>query len=561
MIIYWRIPISLTLRAPWITPGDAAPDPSTDIVLARNKQGDFILPASFIKGNLRAAIDQLVIEECENSDLRDACFGTLSATRAKGTPAHPWQVANEPERGALIFGDLVSTGLIERENGRTGRIEIDQEFHAAKEGHLLFVECPFKFGTNVPFVGEILFIPRDGCNETDVTEMIKLALGRLFAIGGMKSVGFGRVAEFNVGVPNPVTPAKPSVPSQNLAISYEIDRSFIVDSVRHSGNLSVGSSTIPGSAIKGVIARGFQAAGVDAESFISKMSVSHAEPNGRKVLPLSLSVCDKKVFCNLDGEVKSGLHKFASDWKDDGDMVREVLGDGWAAPNIQYSGRTRTAINSDSLTSEYEHAENGEVGSGKLFSQMAVMPDNMEWHGTLRLPKGRECSALVLGLLEVGIPGLGKTGAVLSGKATIWDLPDAQDAELSLTLTSDACLFSPEQALSHGLESLYQKYFAAMGFELKTWSAQQVMKGGYLSLRYPAVQGKYMPWLLTKAGSVFRVVPNKQADVADVLANGLPPAKGLPTDWRAFPFLRENGFGQVKHDIISHAKFVSGVGL
>lgn len=561
MTNYWRIPVSMTLRAPWITPGDAAAGPSTDIVLARNRQGQFILPASLIKGNLRAAADALVAENAIKADTRDICFGTPSATRAKGIPQHTWRVANEPERGALIFGDLVTDMQPQNPNGRTQRVAIDPELGAAREGHLLFIECPFSFGTPVKFCGEIIMWSNPKVTKDDAVALLKQSLGRIFAIGGMKSVGFGRVANFEIENPIAVEPAAAKAPGLRLAVEYCIDRPFIVDTERHSGNLLIGSDVILGAAIKAMLARGCKAAGIKADDFLSALNISHASPEGHKPLPLSLSITSDAIFCNLDGQTRPGFHKFQGDWKNAEKNVRKALGEGWERPEIRYSGRSRTAIDTASLTSRFEVGKDGHEGTGQLFSQMSIVPDGLIWCGTINAPDNPELLGQLLGLLKVGLPGLGKTGAILKGTAHATETTTPPTDTLNLTLTSDACLFKPQDASNADVGKLYRTYFETLGFDLVHFFARQVLKGGYVALRYPAIANKYIPWVLTGAGSVFRVKPTNGADIADILANGLPPAKGLSDDWREFPFLRENGFGHVVHNILDHKTLAEGINL
>jgi len=562
MTSYWRIPISLTLRAPWVTPGDAAPGPSTDIVLARNQEGQFILPSSLVKGNLRAAADTLVDEGAVGANVRDACFGTESGTRAKGVPVHPWRVANEPERGAIIFGDLEADREAQDKDGRTQRVKIDSDLGAAREGHLLFVECPFPFGTEVTFKGEVILWGNMGVSEGDAVLLLKQSLGRIFAIGGMKSVGFGRVENFQVEAPVAVVAATARAPALSLEMAYNIDRPFIVDATRHSGNLSVGSDIIAGSAIKALLARGCAAANMDSDAYLAALNISHAAPADRKTLPLSLSVADNQVFCNLDGKIRPGFHTFQGDWKNSENDVRTALGDGWDAPDLHYSGRSRTAIDSKSMTSLFEQNTDDSEGVGQLFSQMAVAPNGLIWRGTISAPDDMDMMGQMLGLLDAGLPGLGKTGAVLTGSGQPHAAPVTPTTEtLNLTLTSDACLFKPQDAINTNMGDLYRAYFKAQGFNLINFFAQQVLKGGYLALRYPATDGEYIPWVLTEAGSVFRLESNGSANITDILANGLPPADGLSGDWQKFPFLRENGFGRVVHDILDHNKLAGGLKL
>ncbi len=572
MTLYWKIPVTIALRAPWVTPGDRAPGPSTDIVLARNTSGKFILPATLVKGCLRAATDTLVDEKVVDGASRDALFGTESGSRAGGGVAPMRIVRNEPERGQLIFSDLELRDTPTDEPGRrTQRVEIDPELGAAKEGHLLFVECPFDFGERVEFSGNLILTGRSvpgttPISDDDTVELLRLALNRLFAVGGMKSVGFGRVLETSVGIAQPVGEASVKAPARNVSLSYRIDRPFVIDTIRHGGNLTIGSDVIPGAAIKAVLAEGFKAVNVtDADDFLAQAHISHAHPKGRRPLPFSLSLSRsesgvERVFDHLLSVSGLWHHRFRKDWKEgDENLVRKVLGGGWSSPEISQVGRSRTAIDSETLTSSYAD------GAGQLFAQIATDPQDLHWHGTIRMPEGgdRDLFDRLIALLKTGLPGLGKTGAVLWADDVLEarNIPDPGTDYLNLTLTSPACLFTAKDAHGTDARTLYEKYFDDIGFQLCAFFASQELRGGYLALRYAADPDTYAPWVLTSPGSVFRVRNNGGADIAGILNHGLPPAKGTSDDWKEFPFLRENGFGHVINDIVSHETLRAGMKL
>lgn len=566
MTFYWRIPISLTLRAPWITPGDAAPQPATDVMLARDQDGQFILPATLVKGYVLAATEALVEERVITEAEREEAFGTPSGNRRAGTPADPWVVANEPERGALIFRDLATDLKADNANGRSARVAIDPDLGAAKQGHLLFAECPFAFGKPIEFMGDVILYASGVPGSPQISaprakEMLELALGRVFAVGRMKSVGFGRVLERHVGTPVAVAPATVQSEALEVDVTYSLDRPFLVSSSRHSGNLVVGSDTLSGGAIKGTLARAWAATGRLDDAYLASITISHAQPNGRKVLPLSLSISGNTLYCNLDGDVPLGHHRFQSDWKGrEAEKVRATLGEGWGDPIIPMTGRSRTAIDNATQTAKYEEDPNGGEGAGQLFSQVSVQPaPGLRWKGTIKAPSDPEKLAELMAILGAGAPGFGKTGAVLSGTGKASANVPSSTGALNLCLVSDACLFSPADAVGAYAADLYRAYFDNLGFDLDLFFAQQRMEGGYIALRYRADTTGYLPWVLTTAGSVFRVRPRSGANVSEVLRLGLPPAKGLSGDWHKFPYLRENGFGQVVHNIVDHAALATGL--
>ena len=97
----------------------------------------------------------------------------------------------------------------------------------------------------------------------------------------------------------------------------------------------------------------------------------------------------------------------------------------------------------------------------------------------------------------------------------------------------------------------YEKYFAEHlpGAELNNFFAAQELAGGYMSRRYRAYGAdKYFPFLLTKAGSIFRFKGKFDPGLlGDLLARGLPlPAlegAAQPLTWKNCPYVRENGYG------------------
>jgi len=553
-----------------VTPGASAPTPAVDIALARNQKQQFILPASFVKGNLRAAMDQLVAERLIESELLDQMFGTASGQRRTGKADHNWVVQNEPERAGLIFGDLATVREADSDDGRTARVNIDDDLGAAKEGHLVFVEAPFKMGTAIEFSGSVLVlnevIPGGvECDWEQASRALKLALSRLYAIGRMKSVGFGRVLDYELGAVQEIVPAQVSSSPLKVRVKYKIDRPFLIDSERHGGNLVIGSKVVPGSAIKALIARGLNASGVAYDTeMLAQTVVSHAHPAGLKKLPYSLSISENKLFCNLLRRPTAVGHKFQNDWKDSELSVREALGNGWELPSFHMSGRTRTKIDGEKLTAAYDEAAEGGEPSGKLFSQVLVDPGEHSWNGEITFPKSFEQAGLIVKLLETGLPGLGKTGAVVHAECSPVETRDQSIKDkpfLNLCLKTDAVLFDPQAVKGNSSQMLYEGYFAKLGLKLHNYFAQEALAGRYIALRYPVSKSEYMPWVLTKAGSVFRVAVENPDRVHEILDFGLPPAAGLSTDWQKFPFLRENGFGSVVDDVLNHEAYSRGIRL
>ena len=67
---------------------------------------------------------------------------------------------------------------------------------------------------------------------------------------------------------------------------------------------------------------------------------------------------------------------------------------------------------------------------------------------------------------------------------------------------------------------------------------------------------------MTEPGSVFRVKINSAAGqdkMAAALRYGLPVAVGEPVDWQNCPFVPENGYGQIRHNLVSHTELGKNV--
>ncbi|GMG85346.1 type III-B CRISPR module-associated Cmr3 family protein [Paralimibaculum aggregatum] len=581
MTLYWRLPVSVTVISPWAIPGDEAAGTGQDIRLARDAKKRLILPGTHVKGHLRAALEAMA-EETHIARSRIAeLLGSESSARGPD-----WTDANVPHRGSVSVGDLAICACTP-EPPATGsdapwvgdpavRIEIDEDLGSVREGNLLFVECPFSFGTEVTFAGDILLRASEDAAKT--RELIARAAERVFAIGGMKSVGYGRVkpGSWKIGAPAAVRPADAEPTAARLTIEWQIDRPFLVNASRESGNLVIGDEIIPGGAIKGALAA-LMARSTIAPEQLSAIRISHAFPASdsaptawRRPIPLSISIASGSAWCHLLGDVetKREPHRFQGDWKEaERAAVKTALG--WPDVEPEKAGRSRTAIDAETLGARYidedqavASAVAGQEG-GQLFSAIAVRPGGHRWVGEI----AGDAAVLqqVLAIAKIGIPWLGKTQAIIT--ATSWQ-PAAAASVLepgsyyNLCLITEAALLNPED-LRKGttLFDAYASTLARLGLKLERSFTREELRGGYLALRYPPESGGYSPWLVTLPGSVLRVSVEDAALAAQVLAHGLPPADCYSEDWQRTPFLRENGYGQVCHDLVDHATLARGLSL
>lgn len=597
----YEIPLSLTLRSPFVTRG-IAPDRATiDTPLARDAKRRIMLPGTLIQGVVRAALGELChhlehhILEGGTGPLREEIvnlFGRGSDEEPTSrTGIDGWKVQNEPRRGQLSFGDLVVEGSDQPSTADQvlTRIQIDAGLGSAREGFLQVIELPYAQGDEVVFSGKAHL--RAGAMDAGRAKLlIERALALVPAIGAVKSAGFGKLVGYEVEAPEAIvlTPVKLAVTTGPIAIRYKIDRPFLIGSSKSSGNLFRGDDVIPGAAIKGVLAEALKDAGLMDTSmgdWLAELTISHAFPGergnqapARQPLPRSLAVAsplgrgdplvmDRLLAGDDGGRIDNELYQlaFSGDWKPkDQDLVAGAVEVG--APSPRRDVRTRTKIDPKTGTSAFEQIEGEAEAAGQLFSYSAVCADEHDWHGWLMTPTGVSSPELeaLLGLLEAGVIGFGKTSACLMGMEAALDhgltppevMPVAPgDRRYAVTLLTPALLNDQEALRSDpDLFSDYAHYWENLGFRLHDFYAGQCIEGGYVALRYPQRDDGYEPYLLTEPGSVFLIEPEDGAGLDGLLLAGLPPNKAITRrDWESCPYLSENGFGMIRCNRIDHA--------
>jgi hypothetical protein len=601
----YRIPLTITLRSPFVTRGLVVDRATVDTPLARNAKHEFILPGSLVRGVVRAALATLA-EHLDGGVLAaagtagrvaddiDALFGRGSGAdraRARLASQQGWLADNEPARGLLSFDDLVADPGAAGPNRTLARIQLDGELGSVREGFLQVIELPFALGQEVKFQGTAQL--RAGkVVPGRVQALLEHALALVPAIGAVKSAGFGRVVSFEVGAPVAVAAASAPAPATPvIGMRYLIDRPFLVAAEQVGGNLFRGQPVIPGAAIKGTLANALADAGWMDRAMgeaLSTLTISHAFPRPRDSAglawlqpPKSLAVAtqlgrntslvvDQLLADDPNGVVNGRLSRlaFAPDWKDaDRQVIKAYLGQACPLPDTDV--RTRTKIAGETGTSAYEAVDDGAEAAGQLFSYSAVVPDQHEWVGLLVPDPAVDPAQLarMLGLLAGGLCGFGKTDAVLTGTVASGDagLPAAAatpiaagDPRYAVTLLTPA-LLNDLQALRTGRLLLddYRHYWQQQGFRLLRFFATQRLEGGYVALRYPQRADRYEPYLVTEPGAVFLIEADASTaapvPLADLLRDGLPPNPAIAErDWRRCPYLPQNGFGMIRCNLVDH---------
>lgn len=558
-----RWTVAVELRSPFLIPGPSVNATAADARPALDADGVPIIPGSLIRGLFRDALRTAGFTDA--LALLGDKSGREKASESPDQAKPHWSVDNDPIRRFLDFSDL--TALEKPASAMLTRVALDSdETGAGKDGHLQFIELAAPLGQTVTFTGKVTCWAKD---SGAVLAQLDKAKKLIRAIGSNKSSGFGEVEKITfapVTAP-PASPALPETLASRIDIGFTFDRPFLVDAAHTTANQFKGSEIIPGAVFKGALAPLLKAAGISDED-LTRLHIGHAFPatEGARptpILPLSLALQKKngggkrRVDLLLVDDVTKLLSDgwgppfLSSDWKDsDRNDVLEKLKR--SPPNPRRDIRTRTAIDPESGTPAY----NADTETGQLFSYSAVRPDGHVWVSRWHIPNDRLLDQLAT-VLKAGIPGIGKTRAtaMVATMKAVDDGPPTpiKSGQWAVTLQTDA-------AMGNGSKADYQAFWKSVDndIELVRHFADQRLVGGYQALRYPVREDGYMPYVLTRAGSVFLL--NGPADkLKELLRDGLPPAAAFKDrSWRKFPFGRENGFGAIRLNVVDHDALAEG---
>jgi hypothetical protein len=372
---------------------------------------------------------------------------------------------------------------------------------------------------------------------------------------------------------------------------------------RVDNNLFESEEVIPGGVLKGCIAASWRtslglksdgeiAPGMDQArpelcQHFERLRFTHAFPGTADqktrpvVAPLSL-VKDRngqvRDVALCDGPILLGdppaAPSFAVDWKSNDDVQSDF---GW--PKLHRELRVRTAIDKERRKAKDE----------QLFAYEMIAPhDDLNWYGQidLSLVPATDRSAVeaqLRGVLSQGVYSLGKTKAraevALHQAGTIQTKyvsnAGARRNHWIVTLQTPALLCDPAQLdETSGGNELFEAYrevwddLSNHSLQLVRFFAQQSLAGGfYLHRRFQPGKA-YNPYLLTDAGSVFVLQPNKgqeaqaQQCIDDWLEHGLTlpqwaidryARNGRPGNhWANCPYLPANGYGEIAVNLDVH---------
>jgi hypothetical protein len=578
-----RYEISLPVRSPVLTAGLSQAGLGIDKSMARNELGEPILPMDHLRGLLLAAFSTLARKPKSGVDLE-------RVASLFGRPADEGDY--EPYSARIILSDFVADlcGLPQPPEPSV-RIRIDAETGAADEGALLFVEQIAPCETEIPFRGELIAYLTDEERE-DFERWLKKALRLIPAVGSMKSAGFGEVVRDKIEVVQDRTVNVGSVVAckevDRLQFEVEFDRPLLVDAERASDNVFVGRTVIPGTVIKGALARKLQLAGGDPQknTALSAIIVSHAFPldaaGARELdlpMPQSLVAAAGEIYSALeaergivarrekDGKVVFVPAAFPGDWKSgDWTKAQQALCRP-AAETIRKLQRTRVRIDAATWSASeqglFTVVARSERIDGKAkrrwrFTVDRNDADAAEFHS-------------VMTTLSGGLDAVGRSDArmnvVLCKEApAIAEPQPLRDNHWVVMLKTPALMTDPDdpREAKQQYQAYWQWAFEQAGLSgnvtLKHFFARQSWAGGYVGKRFRAYgPDRYCPFMLTEAGAVFLLEGELQQPLRTLLRTGLPalpPKEGgkYQLTWQDTPYVPGNGYGQIVVDPEPHRR-------
>lgn len=581
-----RIPVTLTLVAPYATRSNSVGGFGTDLPLARDAQDRLMLPGSHVIGKMAQATRELVAllqgDPAEAGFIDDLKWLHAAESNSKTTES----ADGREGRRNLTASDFVLQSPPETKGTRT-RIARDNVTGTVAEGMLQVIEQPFPPGQPLRFEGELRLF---GSVGTDRLTRLHRVLQLVSQFGGLRTVGFGVVSGVTFGLVAPKGAAASVAAAEDLILRLSFADPFCAGEARNTPNTYVSAGFVPGGVVKGAIARQVLAAhGLtgflddpavqaklparfhDLAKAFGDIRIGHAAPvlkgHARRrplSLPDSLAVIeegDKVTVMDLSGLdnpaspvlVNGQVPLGRSDWKDNHhEAARSVF----ALPELPGRElRIRTQIDESRRAAM----------TNRLFGIEYTRIDRHDFIAPIHVPAGANAAAIKAALAEIvvgGIAGIGRGGAYAAttlGPALSEGSALTGETRVVLVLQSAALLRDPGQA-GVALQQAYQTAFSAIGLPA-TWRlnavfARERLAGAGFFLNRLAQSAAYRPWLLTDPGATF--VFDQTAPGVDFpwgwLETGLPVPDAVlqfhdiarsPAIYRVCPYLPQNGYGEV----------------
>jgi hypothetical protein len=455
-----------------------------------------------------------------------------------------------------------------------------------QRGALQVIELVAPLGEQVELVGTAILYANPDAAQRWVS-LLEKAWALVPAVGSGKSAGFGRVVAQSLRAKSRsliLPPLEKTEYPSTVWLDVTFDRRLLVDAQRLSDNVWCGSTIIPGTVLKGALARALELAGEKPAvgplgDALQTIRVSHAFPlddvGAELDLPIPLSAvrldgerCVRDVLLVRPGAVPLGangeLPAYQGDWKGRGEAGALPQ-----ASEITASPRLHTQI-----------GENYTAADGDLYGDIGLSPwldpgQGIKRRWRLRIDRceaDQDWYARFLDLLlKRGLDGIGKTGA--SAKIVRVETvsapsvqPVAPDTQLWAVTLITPTMMLPQTELPDDAEALkraYADYWSkALGeaCHLRRFFATHRLAGGYIGIRRRHFgAGQYRPFVLTEPGSVFLLAGNLEQRLQRLMGQGLPAHGATRQDWRTCSFLPENGFGDFRLNLIDHRALSKGI--
>jgi len=636
MPLYCTMEITLKVKAPFLCAATGTSAWGLDAVFERNHNNQPIIAWTHVAGKLREAWKELREQEKYIEDH----LGKRSENKKKGD--------YEPHRGDVELTDFSLTlkpGESLKQNGTLRRIRMDPKRGVVDPGAMLTVEDLFGSGRVTEWKGKATFPAADKKTAEDLRDKILIGLRWITRLGADKTVGYGELTEV---ILDKFTPTEAEVKPEELddsvlRLKITASEPLLIGGVRIKDNYLTSEDVFSGAVIKGALAQclrlrlqlpenvaidgsnqtiknaGLETLAKHYEDIRFTSAFPSRDAGKRPVVkPLSLVKDGSKEVWDCAGEddqsFRMGKSKaageaeqedpkklcqapaFAIDWKDHEGVNDEF---GWRMP--KRFARTQTAIDGEARR----------AGEDQLYTYEYICPtdgDNqpVSWLGNVYLPKitdateKKKLAGQLAFVLNNWFDRLGKRNGCIECKTEkgAWPRPDkvkstvTSDGTVFVTLQTDTLMADPA-ALKNGsadeLSDAYKKYWqeaSGGAYQMVRFFADQRLAGGYVGMRARAKNNdKYLPFFLTKGGSVFVLKKNGAGDPSKIKkiiedcddgASGVTKSdeekilavwqvKGLPPpqwalesygkennsrlDWRYCPFTRENGYGEVAVNI------------
>jgi len=599
----YRYTLSLTLQAPLLTQSVGALGFGFDLSTLRDDKTP-VLPGSLVRGNLRETLERFaeILGQNGQADLAEPLERQIKdwfGPRAK---------ADDPSfghaRAQLTFDYYWRCQPFARAAMARNRISLDPDTGTVKQGALIVIDAAGGQDRAMVFTGTISARFEDAGKAEEARKWLEKAAQFLPAVGSLKGAGYGKVlgAQVTMEAPPPSEPKPLPKTTERLGLRLSLDRPFCLAQARAAqSNQFSGDEAIAGAALKAVLARRL---GEDAISLpLDQLVFSHALPSPenaparRSVLPMSLAWVGDAWSKDKTQPIKENLVDLALLDRDEADFVCERTGKA-AKFQIDWKDKEHQAARQliDAVPGCARHLavhtaidpETGQSDEGKIFSLDCVDPKGMAWLADIDLSALDEqdrpsVAAKLAQALSRPLVGLGKTKAIVT--ATLQPKPFLEPAPLKpqagcfvITLQTPAALFDDQatgtisasgggQAL-HDCYAAYWRSVSGGSLTLKRFFAAQERKGGAFVWHYylkhvGSPDKRYRPFWLTAAGSVFVLAAAEgRLDEAGRLIEtwrrlGLPPPDGKPKPeaWPYNPYLRENGYGEIRVNDPIHTDF------